>query len=151
MGTEDLFLFPPEPSCRSEQTTNSSNAALPMAMAISSLPSSEGRQLNLQGPTAKGGVSGLSSSFFSQCGWSQGCGLGLIFEFPGFCQRACRGGDVTRPAALTAARRFCCCSWGIIRKSCLQNVIAACTPLPRALPLPLAVFTVPLSQEKGTQ
>lgn len=30
-------------------------------------------------------------------------------------------------------------------------MIAACTPLPCALPLPSAVFAVPLSQEKGTQ
>lgn len=31
-------------------------------------------------------LSVLPSSFFSQNGWSQGCGLGLIFKSPGFCQ-----------------------------------------------------------------
>lgn len=125
VGNGDLFLFPPEPSYRSEQTTNSSSAALPMAMAISSLSSSEGRQQNLWGPTAKAGVSSLSLviNLFYQNGWSQGCGLGLIFEFPGFCQWVCHKGDVICPAALIATWRFCCCSWRFIRKNCLQNVV----------------------------
>lgn len=86
VGAADLFLCP-ELSYRTKQTTNGSSAALPMA--ISSLSSSVGHQQNLGGSTTKAGVSSLSLVFkviFPQNGWSQGRGLGLIFQCPCFCQ-----------------------------------------------------------------
>lgn len=65
----------------------------------------------------------LSSSFYSQNGWSQGCGLGLIFEFPDSRHWTHHIGNVICPAVLIATWRFCCCSWRLIGKSCSQNML----------------------------
>lgn len=67
---------------------------------------------------------------FSQNGWSQGCGLGLIFEFPGFCHQVCHKGNVISPALLIATQRFFCCSQRLIRKKNVASdcdAIAVCT------------------------
>lgn len=86
--------------------------------------SSEGHHQNLWGPTAKAGVSSLSlvtRLFFSE--WLDSRMWSWPLNFLAFVSDRCHIGDVICPAVLIATRRFCCSSWRLIRKNCLQSLM----------------------------
>lgn len=125
VGTGDLLLSPLELSYRSKHTTNGSSAVLPTATAISSsLPARRDVTRICEDPLLRlvFPLSVLSPDFFFS-EWLDSRMWSWPLNFLAFVSDRCHRGDVICPAVLIATRRFCCSSWRLIRKSCLQSVM----------------------------